>query len=423
MPSGRVERERPCDRGGAGRGRGALRAADGLPRLIDARTARRAVAVLGGLLLLLAPVASARAADESKPELEGDASAPADGESPVADESGVETETSEPTPAHAGRPVPPAPLGTRFVEPLEGKQMRVRYQYTHSKYQGLLIGDRDAPPGYVRNDLYIPYVETPRALDVTTHLVEVAYAPHPRTTLALQIPFVQKDLETLEGDSGYRRKDQTDGVGDIAIALIVPFIRKGRESSHVHIAFDIPTGDIRKEDFAGNRLPYDSQLGNGTFDFEWGWTYRGEYDWLSWGGQATGRHALEENGLEYREGSRFDASLWGGVRLFAGLSASVRVGWQKQNNLHGHDRQFDKIVIANPFPPPPDQRLPNDPAENGKARGGTRFLVGPGLAYDFSGVLAGQRLAVELTVPVHQDLDGPQLEQDWTLTTGWQWAF
>ncbi len=64
-----------------------------------------------------------------------------------------------------------------------------------------------------------------------------------------------------------------------------------------------------------------------------------------------------------------------------------------------------------------------DPAENGKARGGTRFLIGPGLAYDLPGPGEGQRLALELSVPVHQDLDGPQLEQDWTLTTGWQWAF
>ena len=223
----------------------------------------------------------------------------------------------------------------------------------------------------------------------------------------LQVPFLLRDLETIEGATGYRRRDQTEGVGDIALALVVPFIRKGRESSHVHIAFDAPSGDYREEDGSGRRLPYDLQLGNGTVDFEWGWTYRGERDGLSWGGQALGRHPLAENGLGYREGSRFDASLWGGIRLIDGLSASLRVQWQKQNNIRSRDRGLEPIM---------------SPAENSKARGGTRFFVGPGLAFDLPGI-EGQRLAIEAAIPVHQDLDGPQLEQDWTLTTGWQWAF
>ena len=393
-------------------------------RLIDLRPARFATAVVGSLILALTTAATVRADEEPERGVADESAAPTTASAETgAGDPAADMPASEAPPARAGRASPPAPIGTRFPEPLEGKQMRVRYQYKRAKFQGLLIADRDARPGFVRNDQFIPYVETPRALDVSTHLVEVAYAPHPRTTLVLQVPFIQKDLETLEGDTAYRRRDQTDGVGDITMALVVPFIRKGRESSHIHIAFDIPTGDIRKQDPAGNRLPYDSQIGNGTVDFEWGWTYRGERDWLSWGGQAIGRHALEENGLDFREGSRFEASLWSGVRVIGGLSASVRVQWQKQNNLHGHDRQFDKVVLANPNPPPANLNLPNDPSENGKARGGTSFLLGPSLAYDFSGPLTGQRLAVEVSVPVYQNLDGPQLEQDWSLTTGWQWAF
>lgn len=345
--------------------------------------------LFGGLIFALVAVSTARADEDAEPR-------------PASEPAAV--------PAPSVRPAPPAPVGTRFALPLAGKQVRVSYQYKRAKFQGLMVADRDARPGYVRTHQSpsVSYDETPRALDVTTHLLEVAYAPHPRTTFALQVPFIQKDLETLEGDTAYRRRDQTDGVGDISFALIVPFIRRGRESSHVHVAFDIPNGSIRKHDFAGKHLPYDSQIGNGTFDFEWGWTYRGERDWLSWGGQAVGHHPIDENGLGYREGSRFEASLWGGVRLVDGLSTSLRVQWQKQNNLRGRDEDFDPI---------------EDPAENGKARGGTRFLIGPGLAYDLPGHGEGQRLALELSVPVHQDLDGPQLEQDWTLTTGWQWAF
>jgi hypothetical protein len=308
---------------------------------------------------------------------------------------------------------PPAPIGTRFAEPLEGgERVRLRYQFERTKLQGLMIGDRDVNPGLVRDALFLDYTATPRALDVTVHTVELAWAPHPRTTLVVQVPFLQKDLETLEA-SGDRRRHETEGVGDVNFALVVPFIRKRHEraveSSHVHIAFDAPTGSIRKEDRAGRRLPYDNQIGNGTVDFEWGWTYRGAIDRFAWGGQVFGRHPLGRNGLRYAEGSRFVGSIWGGVELLAGLSTSVRVQWQKQNNVAGPgDRAF--LPISNP-------------AENGKARGGTRFLVGPGLAWTLPGVLRGQRLSFEAAIPVHQDLDGPQLEQDWVLTTGWQWSY
>jgi len=354
--------------------------------------------------------AGAAADPDAAAETDATAQDDAASEKDAVEETGAVAEADAATPASTGpgRAVPPPPLGTRFPEPLtELNEVRIRYQWRRTKSQGLLLADRDARPGYVRDGLYLQSDETPRALDVTVHLVEVAYAPHPRTTLIVQVPFLQKDLETLEA-SGYRRHDQTDGLGDVQFALVVPFIQKGRESSHVHIAFDVPSGDYREEDGDGRRLPYDSQLGNGTFDFEWGWTYRGEIGWLAWGGQAVGRHPLGENGLDYREGSRFEASLWSSVRIFDGLSGSLRVQWQKQNNLSGRDHGFDPI---------------SDPAENGKARGGTRFLIGPGLAWDLPGIARGQRLALELAVPVHQDVDGPQLEQDWVLTSGWQWAF
>ncbi len=371
---------------------------------------RRARASAAGLFSALVPLlipfaAPAQSPDSAETEAVDAEAAPAPDPAagaPSAAEPPAATDPAVPAAA------PPPPIGTRYAEPLEGQRLRIAYQFQRTKLQGLLRADRDTGPGFVRANSVDPaYSETPRALDLTVHRIEVAYAPHPRTTLVLQVPFAVRDLETIEGATGDRRRDQTDGVGDVQLALVVPFIRKGRESSHVHVAFDAPSGSYRKRDDDGRRLPYDLQLGNGTVDFEWGWTYRGAWDRLAWGGQAVGRHPLAENGLDYREGSRFEASLWGGVELIEGVSASLRVQWQKQNNLRKRDRGLDPIV---------------SPAENGKARGGTRFLMGPGLAFEIPGA-PGQRLAVEAAIPVHQDLDGPQLEQDWTLTTGWQWTF
>jgi hypothetical protein len=40
-----------------------------------------------------------------------------------------------------------------------------------------------------------------------------------------------------------------------------------------------------------------------------------------------------------------------------------------------------------------------------------------------TGLLRGHRLAFEAGIPLHRDLNGPQLETDLIVTAGWQYAF
>jgi hypothetical protein len=189
--------------------------------------------------------------------------------------------------------------------------------------------------------------------------------------------------------------------------MVVPFIRKGREASSVHLGFNAPTGSIRRGDGNGERAPYDLQIGGGTWALEWGWSYRGEWERMSWGMQAVGNHPVNRNGLHYRLGSHFEASMWSAVDLIAGVSASLRFSWDKQNNISGQDRELDPI---------------SEPSANSKARGGTRLDLSPGLAFEIPR-LKGQRISAEVAVPVYQNLDGPQLERDWAVEVGWQWVF
>jgi len=315
-----------------------------------------------------------------------------------------ESELREKAPSQSA---PPPPLGVRFGEALEGQRFRIAYSFDQMQRKGMLIGDNQVSPSEVLSDSFNPYDRTPRRLEVTVHTIQLAYAPHPRATLIIEVPFLLKKLQTRD-DLGRVTQEQTQGVGDIGFALVVPFIRKGNESSQLHIGFDIPTGAIRR---GGDetRLPFDSQIGNGSYDFEWGWTYRGEMDWLAWGAQAIGRHPIGRNGLKYREGSRFGTSVWGAVRLPAVLSTSLRFGWQKQNNTRTQERD----LVTDPI---------NDPSDNPKARGGTLLTLSPGLTLELP-QLGNQRIAVEVEIPIHQDLDGPQLKQDWSIKAGWQWGY
>lgn len=306
------------------------------------------------------------------------------------------------------RPSPPPPIGVRFGEPLVGERFRVSYSFEHVHLQGLLRRDDGISPSEVFATSFLPYDRTPRSLDVTEHTIMLAYAPHPRVTLVLEVPILVKQLET-QFETGQRTERQTQGLGDIGLMVVLPFIRKGNENSHVHLGLNVPSGNDRLR-ADGSRSPYDLQLGNGTVDFEWGWTYTGEMDWLSWGGQGIGYHPLGRNSQHYREGSRFDVSIWSGARLYQGLSLSLRLAWQKQNNISGNDRNFLPIATI------------NDPSLNSKARGGSQLSVNPGLTLEVPR-LANQRIALEIGIPFYQDVDGPQLQRDWSFKAGWQWGF
>jgi len=302
----------------------------------------------------------------------------------------------------------PPPIGVRFGEPLHDQRFRLTYFFERIRKSGLLISDKSVSPSDIFNRVppSVVYNEAPRSLVITTHTFQLAYSPHPRVTLIAEVPFVQRELKSVS-DMDVRSQVETEGVGDINFAMVLPFIRKRNESSHVHVGVKVPTGSIRR---GGRAMPdtLDSQIGNGTVDLEWGWTYLGFKDQFSWGGQVFGRHPVGRNGRDYRVGSRFEASFWGAVELIDGLSGSLRMSWEKQNNIRVR------------------HRIPNSdiqhPSNNPKARGGTRFSIHPGLTLEVPG-LANQRIAVEFDLPFYQDLDGPQLEQDWSVTAGWRWGF
>jgi hypothetical protein len=55
----------------------------------------------------------------------------------------------------------------------------------------------------------------------------------------------------------------------------------------------------------------------------------------------------------------------------------------------------------------------------GRLEGGVDFPVGLNLYFPGE-ILHGHRRGIEVSLPVHQDLDGPQLRQDWSLSIGWE---
>lgn len=294
-----------------------------------------------------------------------------------------------------------APAGVFLDYTHERDEWTFLYRYERYSFEGLMSGSDSVPNAQVQSE----YPIVPLSHLEERHTFGVMYAPRDRFTLAFLLPYVDQSLTQINQHN--YEQETTDGIGDARLILMLPFIRNGLQQTQFNVELSFPTGSIRAKGSDGERLPYLMQRGTGTWDVHYGLTYVGQRGIVSWGGQVGGEYRLNENSLGYRLGSVYQASAWLSGELATWLSVSGRLTWVRTGNIHGADPELDKSL---------------SPLNNNMMQSGTLVQAGPGINVLLP-IFGGQRLSAELLLPLYQDLDGPQLRSDLTLTVGWQWIF
>jgi hypothetical protein len=146
---------------------------------------------------------------------------------------------------------------------------------------------------------------------------------------------------------------------------------------------------------------YVIQLGTGTYDLLPSLAYLGSAGRLGWGAQMKARIALEnENDEGYRWGNLYEATAWLSYKLTDGLSGTARLAASTQDEIHGTASQIGG-AFQGTYP---------------EYYGGERIEAFLGLNGHIAlghGTMA--RVGIEAGVPLYQNLNGPQLERDWSL--------
>lgn len=325
-----------------------------------------------------------------------------------------------------------APIGVMGDHTHDKGEWMVSYRYMRMHMDGTRDGTNNLAPEDVAtsvpnrffgNPSQPPTLRVvPTRMSMDMHMLGVMYAPTDRITLMAMTQYVTKDMDhiTFAGGMGTNRLGQfttrTDGIGDTTIGALVRLVHSDRHKLHFNAALSLPTGSIDESGqvLAPNgatptvRLPYAMQLGSGTFDLKPGLTYQGRQEDLSWGAQANATLRLDENSEGYKLGDKLTVSAWGAYDWTPGLSSSLRISATSLGQIGGNDSQ----IVA-----PVQTADPNN-------YGGENIAIGLGANFKFSsGPAKGHRLALEANVPVYRELNGPQLETDWTLTAGWQKSF
>jgi hypothetical protein len=180
---------------------------------------------------------------------------------------------------------------------------------------------------------------------------------------------------------------------------------------HVHGGVSVPVGAIDENDVTPfsdpepTELPYTQQLGSGTFDLLPGFVFNIQNAKASLGIQGRATIRLGENDRGWTLGDVYQGTLWAGYKATDWVSVSLGTRYSTWGNVEGYDQDLD----------------PNEsPAHNTLTQAGWRVDLPVGMNFVFpEGQFEGHRFGFEFLLPIHQDLDGPQLRQNWSLAAGW----
>lgn len=315
-----------------------------------------------------------------------------------------------------------APIGVMGDHRHKAGEWMVSYRYMQGGMDGLREGTNDRDPAAVLQSGGNAYRILPSSMTMKMHMLGAMYAPTDDVTLTLMGSYLDKEMThtTYAGMMGSAVAGEftthSRGWGDLRFGALVKLWEKDAHSFHGNLSLSIPTGSIKERDtvlmpngqYASRRMPYGMQLGSGTWDPTVGVTYNGRSGQLSWGSQYLATFRSGRNDEGYSLGDRHAFTGWAAYSPEPWFSLSARLAAHTQQEISGRDRQ-----ISGPVPTA-------DPGNYGGEQ--ADLFLGTNLAGQ-RGLLRNHRLGLEVGLPVYQDANGLQLERDWSVVIGYQYAF
>lgn len=310
-----------------------------------------------------------------------------------------------------------APIGVMADHMHRGGESMLAYRRMEMRMEGHRRGGQDLSSEEVFD---LGFAAAAESMDMSMDMLEFMYAPSDSVTLMLMANYVDMEMEMVanphapepghgHGHAPGGGSHGTSGWGDTSLSALIRGWEREGHRVHWTVGLSAPTGSV-KESMDGVFQSYGMQLGSGTWDARLAATYAGFAERASWGAQVSGVARLQESGPSgFARGDVFEATAWGAWRFGQSLSVSGRVAFATEGDIEGH---FDG---AHSHAAPPDFQA-NYGGETGEIFLGINWLW-------TSGVLRGQRLALEVGAPVYQRLNGVGMKRESAAMIGWQRAW
>ena len=333
---------------------------------------------------------------------------------------------------HPGRPDDHAPISIMGDHTHAEGGWMLSYRFMRMDMDGM----RSGATRISSTDVFTEgYTVAPESMTMEMHMFGMMYAPTNKLTLMLMANYLASEMDhrispsaptmLLNAVGGDTFTTEASGFGDVTIGALYRFYLKENRKAHYGLSLSLPIGSIDKKDntplpgmppsFPKQPLPAPMQVGSGTFDLLPSLTFVEQHESWSWGAQANAVIRLEsENDNDYRLGHVFGVTTWAGYNLNEWIGVNTGFNYTQTGKLKGNQKDIGTMG-------PAGRSVTTAFGEN---YGGERLdgILGINLQAP-SGTLKGHRIAVDIRLPVWQDLNGYQLETDSVVTIGWQKAF
>lgn len=301
-----------------------------------------------------------------------------------------------------------APIGVMGDHTHNKGEWMVSYRYSNMK----MDGNRDGTGTVTTDAVHQNFMVAPLDMTMQMHMFGLMYGLSDDLTIMTMIPYNEISMN-LETRMGMGFSTSSKGIGDVKVGGLYSLYKHDGTQLILNAGVSIPSGSIDKKGDTpmgtNMQLPYPMQIGSGTFDIMPGITYTSRENKWSWGAQVNSNIRLGTNDRGYTFGDQFGFTVWGSRQLSDAISLSLRSEAKTIADIKGADSALNPMVV---------------PTARTDLRHGERIDVAAGINFIVpDGPLEGNRLAIEFTLPVYQKLDGPQLETDYRLMAGWQFAF
>ncbi len=253
------------------------------------------------------------------------------------------------------------------------------------------------------------YSQVPTTGSVDRTEVRAEYGLGDATTLRITIPIESRVLHFVDG-VGDTSKKRAQGLADVLIGAGVELSHKDGERAEFELMVAVPTGKTRARETdsggpAAPLLPYDLQLGGGTYVLQPSFTWTHWSSHWSFGSSAGATIPVGHNDRGWSRGDELRLNSWISRRVDPFRSVVLGAEYLQIDSIQGRDDAMDSTF---------------DPSFDPTFTGGKMLSLDFGLHMIME---SNNRLAFEIGAPLWQETEGPQVEEDYHFTVAWWLSF
>lgn len=306
-------------------------------------------------------------------------------------------------------------------EELSNSPWQLNFTYKQLLFDGYKSGTDDIgidnilfSPGDVRTNENFPVVPT----EITQEAVifRLGYVINQSSSINVSLPYIKQGTDHVSSVAGYENfLLVSDGIGDIAANYSHILKRWNEQQLTWSIGLSLPTGSIDEEgdtprEPGNQQLPYTMQLGSGTWDIPLGLSYQKNMSTWVWQANLLAKIRTGKNDRDYRLGNRLTFSLSSKWRAQHNMKPLAKLQYSHWGSIRGQD---DEITVPNPTFPYPAA------ITNPSYYGGKKLNASAGIEFQF----IRQIVAIEISKPLYQDLNGIQYDEEISFSVNWDLAF